>query len=248
MPVTGRSLRSAFARSFLVQGSWNYRTMLGSGFAFSILPVLRDLFGKEGDRLDESVRRHLEHFNAHPYLADMALGAAIRMEADGEDAETVRRFKGAVRGPLGSIGDSLVWASWLPMVSLISLAAVWLNAPPWLTVALFLGLYNVGHVLLRVWGFRAGLREGRGIARHLAAAGLGAWTERIRMVAAGLLGLVIGTVLAREGGLGDAGPLWGILCLGAFVCGLLVGHRLWRPAAVAVVSAVAFLATWGLMT
>lgn len=248
MPLPGRSLRSAFMRSFLVQGSWNYRTMLGSGFAFAILPVLRALSRNDTDRLNASVRRHLEHFNAHPYLADLALGAVIRMEADGEDEETVRRFKAAVRSPLGSLGDSLVWASWLPMVSLISLAAVWLNAPPWLTVVLFLGLYNVGHLLLRVWGFRAGLHEGRGIARHLAAAGLGAWTERIRVVAAALLGLVIGTVLAGEGGLGDAGPLWAVLCAGAFVCGLFVGHRLWRPAAVAVVSAVAFLATWGLIT
>ncbi len=246
--LPGRPLRSAFARSFLIQGSWNYRTMLGSGFAFAMLPVLRLLFKDDAERMDAALRRHLEHFNAHPYMADVALGAAIRMEADGEDDETIRRFKVAVRGPLGSLGDSLVWASWLPLVSLVSLAAVWLSAPAWLAVALFLVLYNAGHILLRIWGFRAGLREGREVARHLVASRLNVWTERLRVLAATLLGLVVGTLVAGLGSLGDAGVLWGVLSVGAFVCGLLGGHRLWRPAAVAVVTAVAFLATWGLVT
>ncbi len=245
--LPARSLRSAFARSFLVQGSWNYHTMLGSGFAFAILPVLRVLSGDDRGRLEASVRRHLAHFNAHPYLADLALGATIRLEADGEDEETVKRFKAAVRGPLGSLGDSLVWGSWLPAVSLISLASVWLGASPAVAVILFLGLYNLGHVFLRAWGFRTGLREGRSVARHLGMSGLGAWTERIRFAAAGLLGLAVGAILAGDGGLVEAGPLWGGLSIGAFVCGLLVGHRVWRPAAVAVVSTVALLATWGLV-
>jgi PTS system mannose-specific IID component len=247
-PLPARSLRSAFARSFLVQSSWNYRTMLGSGFAFSILPVLRSLFGDDPARLDAALRRHLDHFNAHPYLADLALGAVIRMEADGEDEETIRRFKSAARGPLGSVGDSLVWASWLPAASLLSLASVWLGAPVWLAVALFVGLYNAGHLALRIWGFRTGLMEGRDVARHLAAAGLGAWTERVRLAAAVLLGVVVGSILAGQGGLAEAGRLWVVLTTVAFASGLLVGHRLWRPTAVVVVSTVAFLATWGWIT
>ncbi len=245
--LTRRTLGSVFARSFLVQGSWNYRTMLGSGFAFAILPALRALSGNDRGRLNALVRRHLEHFNAHPYLADLALGATIRLEVDGEEEETVQRFKAAVRGPLGSVGDSLVWGSWLPAVSLIALASVWLGASPSVAALLFLGLYNLGHVFLRAWGFRTGLREGRSVARYLGMSGLGAWTERIRFVAAGLLGLVIGAILAGDGGLADAGPLWGALSIVAFVCGLLVGHRVWRPTAVAVVSTVALLATWGLV-
>lgn len=242
------SLRSSFVRSFLVQSSWNYHTMLGSGFAFAILPVLRSLFGDDRARFDAAIQRHLEHFNAHPYLADLALGAVIRMEADGEDEDTVRRFKKAVRGPLGSVGDSLVWASWLPAVSLAALTSVWLGAPTWVAVALFLGLYNAGHLALRIWAFRTGLEEGRDVPRHFAAARLGAWTERLRLVGSALLGLVVGTVLIGQGGLADTGHLWSGLAAVAFVSGLLVGHRMWRPTAVAVVSTVAFLATWGWIT
>jgi hypothetical protein len=71
------------------------------------------------------------------------------------------------------------------------------------------------------------------------------WTERLRSTAALFLGLLVGAVLGGEGGLAEAGPVWGGLGVAAFVCGALVGHRVWRPAAVAVVAAVALVATWG---
>ena len=244
--LSRRVLASTFARSFLIQGSWNYRTMLGSGFAFAMLPALRLIFKDNPVALEASVRRHLEHFNAHPYLSDVALGAALRLEADGASADAVRRFKTAVRGPLGGLGDALVWASWLPAVSLSALSLVWLGAPGWVAVLVFLVVYNLGHVGLRAWGFRAGLSEGMGVARSLGRAALDHWTRRVRAVATLLLGVLVGVVLAAEDGLGEAGMLWGGLAALAFVAGTLVGHRLWRPTAVAVVATVAFIATWGM--
>lgn len=246
-PVPFRWAVSAFLRSFIIQGSWNYHTMIGSGFAFAMLPALRAFFGKSRDGMDEPLRRHLEHFNAHPYLSSVALGAALRMEADGADPEQVRRFKLAVRGPLGSLGDALVWASWLPTVSLIALLLYWTGMPGWVAVVAFLLLYNTGHIGLRIWGFRAGLREGHRVGRHLGHAALGRWTERLRSVGTLFLGLVVGSVLAAEGGLGDMGAVWTGLAAVAFTVGLTVGHLAWRPAAVAVVAAVSLVATWGLV-
>lgn len=243
--LTRSSIAAAFARSFLIQGSWNYRTMLGSGFAFAMLPALRRIFKGDPEGFHASLDRHLEHFNAHPYLSNVALGAAMRLEADGEDADDVRRFKTAVRGPLGGLGDALVWASWLPAVSLAALALLWLGAPGWVAVVVFLVVYNAGHVGLRAWGFRAGLSEGRGVARSLGRASFGVWTERIRAAAGLLLGLFVGAVLGADGGLATSRALWIGLAGAAFVGGALVGHRLWRPAAAAIVAAVALLATWG---
>jgi mannose PTS system EIID component len=247
-PLSRRALASAFARSFMIQGSWNYHTMLGSGFAFAMLPGLRRIFGSDPEAMEASVRRHLEHFNAHPYLSNLALGAALRLEADGQDGEVVRRFKTAVRGPLGGLGDALVWASWLPAVSMAALSLIWLGAPGWVAVVVFLGVYNAGHLGLRAWAFRTGLAEGSGVGRRLSQASLGTWTERVRMVSAGLLGLLVGVVLAADGGLRDSGAYWGVAAVLAFLAGLLVGPRLWRPAAVLIVAAVAFFATWGLLT
>lgn len=239
-------LVSTFLRSFLIQGSWNYHTMLGAGFAFAMLPGLRRLFGNDGSAMRASLDRHLEHFNAHPYMSTLALGAALRLEAEGSDADTVRRFKSAVRGPLGGLGDTLVWATWLPSMSVAGLALLWLGVPGWLAAVAFLVAYNLGHLWLRVWAFRAGLREGRDVGRRLGRTDLMGWATRLRGITALLVGLLAGAVLAGRGGLSDAGPLWGALATAAFVGGLLAGHHAWRPAAVAVVGVVALLAAWGL--
>ncbi len=244
-PLGPWALRAVFARSFLIQGSWNYHTMLGSGFAFAMLPALRRLFAEDREAFDAAVRRHLEHFNAHPYLTTMALGAALRLEADGASPETVRRFKAAVRGPLGSLGDALVWASWLPAVSLAALSLIWLGAPGWLAVATFLVVYNIGHVGLRVWGFRTGWTEGRDVGRRLAERSLGQLSGRIRAGAALLLGVLSGAILAAEDGLGSSGLAWVALGAIAFIGGARLGQRAWRPAAAAVVAAVVGLAIWG---
>jgi mannose/fructose/N-acetylgalactosamine-specific phosphotransferase system component IID len=241
-PVLSKAaLVSAFARSFLIQGSWNYRTMLGGGFAFAMLPALRGLFADSGAR-QEAMLRHLELFNAHPYMSNLALGAAVKLESEGADADTVRRFKLAVRGPLGSIGDGLVWATWLPGVSLLALTLYWVGVPGWLAVVTFLVVYNVGHVGLRLWAFRAGLADGRQVGGRLARADLGGWKERLQGIASLLLGALVAAVLLSGRGLVAAGLIWAALAAVACVAGALVGHRAWRPAAATVVAAVVAVA------
>ena len=242
------SLVSTFLRSFLIQGSWTYHTMLGSGFAFAMLPGLKRLYGSDPEAMDAAMQRHLDHFNAHPYLAGVALGAALRLEADGADPDTVRRFKLAVRGPLGGLGDGLVWATWLPGVSVLALTLYWVGLPGWWAVGVFVAVYNVGHLGLRVWGFRIGLREGRTVGRRLEQANLAGWTARLKAMTALLLGLLAGAVLAADGGLVSSGATWVGLAVGAFLAGLLIGHHAWRPAAATVVAVIAALAAVGVLT
>ena len=232
---------SSFLRSFSIQGSWNYRTMIGGGFAYALLPVLKSLF--TGDRLDAALRRHCEHFNAHPYLAGLAVGATARMEADGADPELVRRFKTAIKGPLGGLGDSLVWASWLPTTTLIGLIAYFLGAPPWACVLLFLVPYNLGHLVLRAWGFRAGLAWGQEVGRVLKDAALGHRAERISQGGAALLGVLAGLMCATGVRGGPLELLWVALGIVAFLAGLLGGVRAWRPAALIAVGTVVCILT-----
>lgn len=246
-PLPKNSLVSSFMRSFLIQGSWNYHTMVGCGFAFAMLPGLRQLYGAEPEALEKALGRHVELFNAHPYLTGVALGASLRLEEDGATEETVRRFKLAVRGPLGSLGDALVWAAWLPTVSALALSVYWLGGSAAIVVVLFLSLYNLGHVGMRLWGFRAGFREGREVGRCLTRAGLTAWTERLKTAGTLLLGMLVGAVLAGDGGLAEAGIPWVLSAAAAFATGLLFGHRAWRPAAAAVVGSVVFLSAVGIV-
>lgn len=229
----------------MIQGSWNYQSMIGTGFGFSMLPGLRSIFRDRPDELEAAVERHLEHFNAHPYLVGVALGAALRLEADGDSPELVRRFKTAVRGPLGGLGDALVWATWLPVVSMMALVLYWLGLPaPWAAL-FFVLMYNTGHVALRLWGFYIGFDAGRNVAARLAGMRLTEWTTKLRSWGVVILGVLGGTLLGGSGGLGDAGVLWTALAAAGFVVGLLVGHQVWRPAATVVVAVIVILVTWG---
>lgn len=241
------TLTSTVLRSFLVQGSWNYHTMLGCGFAFALLPGLRALYGSEPAALRAAAQRHSEHFNAHPYLAGVALGAVLKLEAEGADPDTMRRFKEAVRAPLGSLGDGLVWATWLPATACAALAAYWLGLPGWMAATAFLVLYNAGHLTLRVWGLRAGLAAGRNVGRELAAADLLGRSERMKPWMATMLGMMTGALVVGPDGLLLSGALWVGLAAVAFAIGWRVGHRVWRPAAAATVVVIAAAAFWGVL-
>jgi PTS system mannose-specific IID component len=225
-------------RSLIIQGSWNYKTMLGGGFAFTLLPLLKRLSGGSESELEAALARHSKLFNSHPYLVGIALGAVARLELDGEAPEVVDRFKAAVRGPLGAIGDSLVWTGWLPTTLLGALAAAWAGVPPLLCVLLFLTVYNAGHLALRAWAFHVGYREGRKVGGSLREAGMSHRTELVVKAGTVCLGLLSGMLLVSDRAFGGSGLLWLVLGVIAFGLGLAGGLRVWRPTAIAVVGAV----------
>jgi PTS system mannose-specific IID component len=155
-------------RLLAVQGAWNYETLIGNGIAFCLEPVLRELPGGEHTpEFRAAMARQARYFNAHPYLAAFAVGALARAELDHEAPERIERFRTAMCGPLGSVGDRLVWAGWLPLSSLVALALFGLHGGALVVVATFLVLYNVGHVALLMWGLRTGWRQGLAVASGL---------------------------------------------------------------------------------
>lgn len=170
MPYVPFATKAAiFFRLFAIQGSWNYETLLGNGIAFCVEPSLRLLHGtNEAAKYREAMAREARYFNAHPYLAALAVGALARAELDQVDPILIERFRRALGGPLGSVGDRLIWASWLPFCSLLALCAFGLGATAGVVVLVFLGTYNVGHVALRAWGVRTGFRKGLRVSEALA--------------------------------------------------------------------------------
>ena len=162
------TVATMFVRTLAIQGSWNYEILLGNGIGFCVEPALRLLPGGQfGEAYRQALARQSQYFNAHPYLASVAVGALARAELDGEAPMRIERFRTALCGPLGSVGDRLVWAGWVPFCSFLTLAAVGLGLGPMGTVLFFLGIYNVGHLWLRAWGLREGLRRGLRVAQAL---------------------------------------------------------------------------------
>ena len=204
-------------RSFAIQGSWNYEILMGNGIGFCLEPALRLLEGgKGGPAYREALARQCRYFNAHPYLACAAIGALARAELDRESPERIERFRTALCGPLGSVGDRLIWAGWLPFSSLLAIVAYGLGASTTMVVALFLIVYNTGHILLRAWALQRGLEQGLRVATALGHPVLRRGPEIIARAAALLAGVGLPLALHRL-----IGP--GSLLLGASLAFVVVG-------------------------
>lgn len=210
-------------RSFAVQGSWNYQTLIGTGMAYVLAPALRHLYGADPERLRAAVARHTELFNAHPYLATVAAGAVARLEADGAPPETIARFKAAVRGSLGSIGDRLVWLMWRPACALLMVALLLAGVSWWIAVAAFLVSYNALHLWLRTWGLQVGLRDGVGVGRALREAPFERLGERAADAGAVLGGFA--AVLALGWGGVQVSWTYALVGAAALAAGIALGPR-----------------------
>ena len=185
-------------RLLAIQGSWNYETLLGNGIGFCVEPALRFLpGGVHGPAFKEAMTRQSAYFNAHPYLAAVAVGALARAELSGVPAERIERFRTALCGPLGSVGDRLVWAGWLPFCSLLALLCFGLGARPIVVLVVFLALYNLGHLALRVWGLHVGWTRGLGVATALANPVLRQGPKYLARAAAAIAGLAVPLTAAR---------------------------------------------------
>jgi len=143
-------------RSLWIQASWSFKGMQTVGFVHALEPLIKG---------DEEVRRrkllsHLDFFNAHPFLAPMALGAVAAAEAEGAEpsieAGEARRL---MMGPLGGLGDSLFWGGLKPLVVLLALllCAEGFFWAPWAMVGIFI-VVNIG---ARWYALDMGLSRGK---------------------------------------------------------------------------------------
>lgn len=242
--LTPRLRAAIFLRLLAVQGSWNYEILVGNGIAFCVEPALRHLpGGTGGEAYREALARQSAYFNSHPYLAAVAVGALARAELDGEAPARIERFRTALCGPLGSLGDRLVWAAWLPACALVALLAYGVGAGPLVTVLVYLGLYNVGHLAVRLWGLNVGMRRGLQVAGALGTPWLRDGPAWIGRAGAALSGVAIPLALYRMVTSGAPGPAALVTVLAGAAAGAVLLSRLpprleaWRVA----IAALAFL-------
>ena len=205
-PLPWRTRSAMFLRCLAIQGSWNYELLVGNGVGFCVEPALRQLpGGVDGPAYRAALARQSAYFNAHPYLAGLAVGSLARAEVELVPPVRIERFRTALCGPLGSVGDRLVWAAWLPACSLVALLLFGLGLSPVAVAVGFLVLYNVGHLALRDWALRAGWRYGLRVATALGHPVLQHGPRYIGRVSAVLGGLAL--PLAAHRAIGGEAPL-----------------------------------------
>ena len=107
-------------RSTFIQGSWNYERMQNGGWAFSMIPAIKKLYKTKEER-SAALKRHLEFFNTHPYIASPILGVTLALEeerANGApvDDVAIQGVKVSMMSPLAGVGDPVFWFTVRPML------------------------------------------------------------------------------------------------------------------------------------
>jgi len=232
MSLSSSLLRRLGWRTLMLQAAWNFERMQNLGFAFCVEPALRQLYPDPEARA-KALKRHMELFNSHPYLAGYIVGAALKAEADAtaKDAgpNQAQALKQAMAPALAALGDSFYWATLRPAVGMLAVVVSWLAPQPWnlaAPVALLLG-FNIPSLWLRLDSVRVGWQQGPGVALYVARQRLPAIAEGLSMGALILVGCMVGALgRARHPSQGGGVPLIdNLLYLGAGL-GLLLLLRL----------------------
>ncbi|VTP69368.1 PTS system mannose-specific EIID component [Leclercia adecarboxylata] len=66
--------------------------MQALGFCFSMVPAIKRLYPENNDARRQAIKRHLEFFNTHPYVAAPVLGVTLAMEEQRANGAGDRRW------------------------------------------------------------------------------------------------------------------------------------------------------------
>ena len=120
LKLTKKDRISVWLRSTFLQGSCNYERMQNGGWAFAMIPAIKRLYKTKEER-SAALKRHLEFFNTHPYVASPILGVTLALEeerSNGTEVDdiTIQGVKVGMMGPLAGIGDPVFWFTVRPIL------------------------------------------------------------------------------------------------------------------------------------
>lgn len=136
---------SVALRSTFLQGSWNYERMQNGGWCFSMIPAIKKLYTTKEEQ-SAALKRHMEFFNTHPYVASPVLGVTLALEEDRAngapvDDAAIQGVKIGMMGPLAGVGDPVFWFTVRPILG--ALGASLAMGGSLLGPILFFVLWNV---------------------------------------------------------------------------------------------------------
>ena len=180
-------------RSTFLQGSWNYERMQNGGWAYTLIPALKRLYPTKEDR-SAALKRHLEFFNTHPYLASPILGVTMALEeerANGApiDDKAIQGVKVGMMGPLAGVGDPVFWFTVKPIIG--ALAASMAMAGNLLGPILYFVLWNAIRMAFLWYTQEFGYKAGSKITEDLSGGLLGEVTKGATILGMFILGSLV---------------------------------------------------------
>jgi mannose/fructose/N-acetylgalactosamine-specific phosphotransferase system component IID len=170
--LTWRIRLQVWLRLIVLQASWNFEWLQGTGFLYAICPALKQLY-PDAEDLREACQRHACYFNTHPYLAPLVVGAVLRLEEDRAAGDhelyvSIEEFKDMMAAPCAAIGDALFWGGLRPLIAGITLFFA-IKGILWAPL-IYLLLYNLVPLWFRTFffvrGYRLGIRSVEFLQRY----------------------------------------------------------------------------------
>lgn len=165
-----KDIRNLFLRSLALEANFNFETCQNTGFAFSMIPVLRKLY-KTKESMAAALKRHLQFFNTSPYGSTLILGISAAMEEQScrladIDEDSVNAVKLGLMGPLAGVFDSLFWGTFRIIAAGVGTSLALKGSP--LGPVLFILIFNIPHLVLRYNLAFIGYRQGTRFLQSLA--------------------------------------------------------------------------------
>ena len=191
--LTKADRRSVMLRSQFLQGSWNYERMQNGGWAYSLIPALKKLYPNKDDA-SAALKRHLEFFNTHPYIAAPILGVTLALEeerANGAqiDDAAIQGVKVGMMGPLAGIGDPVFWFTVRPILGAI--AASLATGGSVIAPLFFFFVWNIVRVAFLWYTQEFGYQKGSEITKDLSGGILQTITKGASILGMFVMGILV---------------------------------------------------------
>lgn len=193
--LTKKDRQAVALRSTLLMGSWNYERMENGGFCYAMIPAIKKLYKDKDDR-KAALKRHMEFFNTHPYVAAPILGVTLALEqekANGVqvDDAAIQGVKVGMMGPLAGVGDPVFWFTIRPMLG--ALGASLAMGGSILGPVLFFVLWNVIRWAFLWYTQEFGYKAGSKISEDIS----GGLLQKVTKTASILGMFVLGSLVER---------------------------------------------------
>ena len=183
------------SRDWLIgsQISWNYERMMGGGYLYAMLPVLKKFYGENRSEYQEMMETESQFFNTTPHMGGLILGMDIAtQEAEKyQSKETVASLKTGLMGSLAGVGDT-IFGVLFPTIfgSVASYLALGGNA---IGVIIWL-LVNIAIVVFRYYSVTIGYKQGVKLVGNMSGQ-LNALTNSATLLGVTVIGAMVPSVV-----------------------------------------------------
>lgn len=189
-PLTKKELDRLFWRYQLQYlYSCNLENWHGNSYVYDMAPLYRKYYDKEGQRA--GMLRMIDFINTEQTTASVLWGILVSMEEQKAlgapvDDEMIRTVKSSLMGPLAGIGDSLIQATVLPLLTTIAISLAGTGPYSPLGPALFIVVTP-----LLLWAYaRLLFNKGYELGKEAISLLMGPMMERIK-TAIQLFGIIV---------------------------------------------------------